>query len=344
MIWMLLSNVLAILMLFISLNRKKRRSSLIVALLLSVIFLVGCKEEEFKIKNIEIELGQQVSDDVMDYLVISSENVENFTETAKLDTSNIDNMKVGNYMAIIEHKGRKISIPVSVVDTEPPCIAEKLIQIEEGKIIKVSEVAFATDLSGVDIVFIDDGKETDTLETKLGMTITVKATDLYGNISFKEIVPYIVERKSVSDNSITEHINILEDMDDGMENAALLKYYKDDIQVVKDMGSESGIKIRYYETDLNDDGLQDMIVYIRSAYHSGTLGDRFEILMNHERTYRSVSHITIGLFTEDMEVLGCVYLLKEKTNDYYDLEVIGDDNIHFFLRYDRGKYQYVGIK
>lgn len=313
-------------------------------LFLYIGLLTGCGRIDYMRRSVEVELGEPLSENVLDYLIIEEKDQDRFVADAKLDISNIDATKAGNYKAKVLYGNEIISIPVSVVDTEPPCIAEKLIQIEEGKIIKVSEVAFATDLSGVDIVFIDDGKETDTLETKLGMTITVKATDLYGNISFKEIVPYIVERKSVSDNSITKHINILEDMDDGMENADLLEYYKDDIQAVKDMGSKSGIKIRYYETDLNDDGLQDMIVYIRSAYHSGTLGDRFEILMNHEHTYESVSHITVRLFTVDMEVFGCVYLLEEKINDYYDLEVVGDDNIHFFLRYDRGEYQYVGIK
>ena len=146
-------------------------------------------------------------------------------------------------------------------------------------------------------------------------------------------------------NDIDENINILEYMKDGMENAAIVDYYQEDIYNVMTMTNSKMIEIRYYEVDLNDNGMKDLIVSFISPLHSGTQGDSFQILFCDGKHYFK-NHIsyTFKLYYQnrDYTPVGQVYILPNKTNGYHDLEIFTDET-HFFLKYQKGAYHYIAI-
>ena len=148
----------------------------------------------------------------------------------------------------------------------------------------------------------------------------------------------------VSCNNIDDNINILEYMKDGMENSSIVDYYHEDIRDVMTITS-SMIEIRYYEADLNDDGMNDLIVSLISLLHSGTQGDSFQILFcNGEHYLKNRISYTFRLYyqNDDYTPIGQVYILPSKTNGYHDLEIFTDET-HLFLKYQNGAYQYISI-
>lgn len=141
---------------------------------------------------------------------------------------------------------------------------------------------------------------------------------------------------------IRKNRNILYNMKDGLENADLLQYYEEDIKEVQ-MMSNAPITIRYFDIDLNDDGLKDKIVYITSSFHSGSHGDYFSILLNKGNDYEEILIMTLSLYHQyEDKVLGEVYIMKDMTNGFYDLKVKTDKN-QFILKYKNGWYEYNGI-
>lgn len=147
-------------------------------------------------------------------------------------------------------------------------------------------------------------------------------------------------------SDLDNNVNILEYLQDGMENPAIVNYYQEEINDVMTISVSKQIAIRYYETDLNDDGMKDLIVLILSPFHSGSHGDTFDILFNNKNNYteNEVGYIfrLISSSTNDYLPFGQVYVLNSKTNGYHDLEIFTDER-HFFLKYQKGAYQYVTI-
>lgn len=117
---------------------------------------------------------------------------------------------------------------------------------------------------------------------------------------------------SISCNEVDENINILEYLMDGMENPAIVDYYQEDIDDVMTISISKYIAIRYYETDLNDDGMNDLIVLILSPFHSGSHGDTFDILFNNRNCYtENEIGYTLRLIsdsTDDCLPFGQVYI------------------------------------
>lgn len=147
-------------------------------------------------------------------------------------------------------------------------------------------------------------------------------------------------------SDLDNNVNILEYLQDGMENPAIVDYYQEEINDVMTISVSKQIAIRYYETDLNDDGMKDLIVLILSPFHSGSHGDTFDILFNNKNNYteNEVGYIfrLISSSINDYLPFGQVYVLNSKTNGYHDLEIFTDET-HFFLKYQNGAYQYVTI-
>lgn len=143
-----------------------------------------------------------------------------------------------------------------------------------------------------------------------------------------------------------ENINILEYMKNGMENPAVVDYYQEGINDVMTITYSKRITIWYYETDLNDDGMDDLIAIVGSPLHSGAHGDSFDILFNNGDYYSEgkmgYTFRLIDDLKDDYVAYGKVYILQSKTNGYHDLEVFTDEN-HFFMKYENGSYQYVPI-
>lgn len=118
---------------------------------------------------------------------------------------------------------------------------------------------------------------------------------------------------------------------------------QDSIDDVKAITNSKSISIKYCEADLNEDGRNDYIVFIRSVLHTGSHGDTFEILMNEGNSFREALSMVVPLFYQDknMSVIGEILELNTKTNGYCDLEVMSGNDTHFFLKYDGAGYQYV---
>ena len=140
--------------------------------------------------------------------------------------------------------------------------------------------------------------------------------------------------------------NIVLKMKDGLENPEILEFYKQDIIDVETV-TKGTIRIKYYDIDLNDDGLKDKIVYIASPLHSGSYGDSFNILINNGESYDRILYWTIWLcdqyYDEDGEEVievGELYVLPEKTNGFHNIEIF--DLIfrnRSILTYVDGEYQ-----
>ena len=62
-------------------------------------------------------------------------------------------------------------------------------------------------------------------------------------------------------------------MSNGLENEIIRAISDNDIRDVYEMTYAKYIEIWYYETDLNDNGHDDIIVIVRSPLHSGSHGD-----------------------------------------------------------------------
>lgn len=151
--------------------------------------------------------------------------------------------------------------------------------------------------------------------------------------------------ETISCNDVDKNINILEYMKDGMENPAIVDYYQEDIHDVMAITNSKMMEIRYYEVDLNDDGINDLIVSLISPLHSGSQGDSFQILFGNGEYYlKNRISYTFRLYCQnaDYTPIGQVHILPSKTNGYYNLEIFADGS-HFFLKYQNGAYQYVPI-
>ena len=133
--------------------------------------------------------------------------------------------------------------------------------------------------------------------------------------------------------------NIVLKMKDGLENPEILEFYRQDIIDVKTITNSKIIDIKYYDADLNEDGFVDKIVYIRSPLHSGAHGDNLSILLNDGKSYRKIFSISIPLMCQDtdMTVIGEMYILKNKTNGFYDIRLSDGENI-ILLKYENDIY------
>lgn len=141
--------------------------------------------------------------------------------------------------------------------------------------------------------------------------------------------------------------NIVLKMKDGLENPEILEFYKQDIIDVKTITNSKIIEIKYYDIDLNDDGLMDKLVYIESPLHSGSMGNSFNILINNGESYDRILYCTLLLWDqyydenwEEFEEVGELYVLPEKTNGFHNIEIF---SLRFgnrlLLTYEDGKYQ-----
>lgn len=134
------------------------------------------------------------------------------------------------------------------------------------------------------------------------------------------------------------HIAETKKFKDGLTDSAIMEFYQEDIEELKKI-SDIPIEIHYCDVDLNDDGVDEKIVTIRSAYHSGSHGDYFGILGKIEDSYEGLFSCTVPLWNaSDNVFVGKVYILESMSDGYHDIEIIAD-GADTVLRYEEGKYQ-----
>lgn len=118
----------------------------------------------------------------------------------KLDLSNIDVNKIGNYEAVVIYRGEKINVPVSVVDTTAPIIVRKEVQFLEGTKITASDLVDVLDQSETELVLYRKNSEICDVALQeafvfCGDSFLIKAVDKYGNETIEEIEPSVIEMK-----------------------------------------------------------------------------------------------------------------------------------------------------
>ena len=99
---------------------------------LSVAGLTGCSKVELSESTVTLELGEELSDNVADYLENSDKKV---LSSAELDLSAVDESKVGSYSAKISYNNKDYPFTVNVIDTTAPeCEATDYLYIQPGTV------------------------------------------------------------------------------------------------------------------------------------------------------------------------------------------------------------------
>ena len=136
-------------------------------------------------------------------------------------------------------------------------------------------------------------------------------------------------------------INIVDNMDNGLESELIQNLYTEYIKNVCEWTNSKYIEIWYYETDLNDNGYNDILTIVRSPLHSGSEGDSFDIWINDgNNEYSQVSSLVARILANDSSYTnGEVYILDKKTNGFKDINIRNED-INIILTYQNNKYTF----
>lgn len=97
---------------------------------LSVAGIAGCSKVELAQSTVTLELGDELSENVADYLQNPDEKI---LKGASLDLSAVDETKVGSYNAAVAYDGKIYPFTVEVKDTiSPQCEAKDYIYMQPG--------------------------------------------------------------------------------------------------------------------------------------------------------------------------------------------------------------------
>ena len=114
----------------------------------SVAGIAGCSKVELAQSTVTLELGDELSENVADYLQDPDEKI---LKGASLDLSAVDETKVGSYNAAVAYDGKNYSFTVEVKDTtSPQCKAKDYIYMQPGTLIVddlVTEIKDASETS-----------------------------------------------------------------------------------------------------------------------------------------------------------------------------------------------------
>lgn len=131
--------------------------------------------------------------------------------------------------------------------------------------------------------------------------------------------------------------NELDYMVNGEENSVVNEFYYSDRQDVESV-SEVKMVLKYVDVDLNDDGLDDKFVIIRSPIHSGSHGDTFEILLNDNGNYEPVFNGVFRLYSQEWESVGTVTVLNETNNGLKNIMIKSSEE-PIVIQFNGNSYQ-----
>lgn len=199
--------------------RKRRKKVILVTGIVFTIMVAGIvgvvlldrQKEEPQIKELRVELGGKLTNDIEDYL----ENKDFRYDEYELSNSEYKD-KVGKYSYIVSKKKRSVLDKVLkkktiyygniyVVDTVSPVLEVKDIEIKQGEEINLNSfVKSCTDLSECSISSPDESKLTE-MQSKVGeYDLNIVGADKYGNTVQKKVhlkvneVPKVEVKKEVS--------------------------------------------------------------------------------------------------------------------------------------------------
>ena len=197
-----------------------KKKEIATALGLSVaLTMTGCASNEInQIKSeTTVELGSDCNIEASEYFELGSK-VD--SSAIVFDTSAVDTNNVGDYVITVSFKKNTYSINVSVVDTTAPILSvkENIEPVERGNSITASDYAEVDDKSDVNIFWVAEDGETDTIDipedldsSVTEINYTLVAVDESGNRSEeKQVTVPIVP---VVDTEFTDEDNAFEAVD-----------------------------------------------------------------------------------------------------------------------------------
>lgn len=159
------------------------------------------------VDDFTIEYGENISNNVADYLIKGTDKkiIDNATVKINDIDKELDFPDVGDYTVEVCYKNQTKKVIVTVKDTTPPVFIDQndVVNIFTNETVNYQELFDAEDLSGVIIPLEVDDSEVD--YSKAGTyTLTVKATDGYGNHTTKEVTLNITQTSlSINTNSVS---------------------------------------------------------------------------------------------------------------------------------------------
>lgn len=183
-------------------NNKKVKIILILAIVCFVLAAAGvtfyfCYRVEQVTDRMIVELGDEVSEDLFDYIT----GMDWAVERSKLDLSGVKQDCIGEYEAVLTHGWQKFSYEIVIRDTTPP----ELVLKEEQLYLKVGDgypvgffVMGAEDISGSVVLSLSAPKSTAEVEGQVSFAecgtfnVGVVAEDSSGNFT-RDYVEVVVD-------------------------------------------------------------------------------------------------------------------------------------------------------
>ena len=211
---------------------KWRNRTILVILLLfiftevfSVYKIVTMATFELKQKVFTYELGQDVSQNIDDYVVCSQRIKKSLT----LNLRQVNINKVGSYKASIEYSGRNYDFKIKIIDTKKPTVKLKKIvfYVSPGDTLSAkSTVEEVKDASLTQVYFLEKENSENLVKDKTFQTVgtyieRVVVRDEQGNTSFPMRIKVIVANDLVAPTikgaeNTTLHVGDTFDLHDGI--------------------------------------------------------------------------------------------------------------------------------
>lgn len=180
----------------------KKRIFLIVSIIFIIIIITVAliaiinKKNSIELKNITIEVGQELSLDVNDYL--TERKVDN--NEYILDISEVNTNSIGKYFYSITYNNKTIKGQINVVDTTAPLIKAHDLYIEAGEVFDISDLLYYyEDASDEYNIALPDSFDLKELLNVGTYPIEITVTDPSNNKSTTSINIYVMEKDTLTE-------------------------------------------------------------------------------------------------------------------------------------------------
>ena len=169
---------------------KNKQFGLLGMAFLSVAGIAGCSKVELAQSTVTLELGDELSENVEDYLQNPDEKI---LKGASLDLSAVDETKVGSYNAAVAYDGKNYPFTVEVKDTtSPQCEAKDYIYMQPGTLTMDDLVTEIKDASETSSGIVSCEQKEDLVvcdyDDMLQEKAVVDTTDSYDGADYQESV------------------------------------------------------------------------------------------------------------------------------------------------------------
>lgn len=144
------------------------------------VFLFYRKEHTIKLKDITIEIGETLSDNVEDYLLSGSK----FSDEYKLYLNNVDNSKVGEYTYKVKYNKHTKSGTIKVIDKSKPIVVVNNITIGINEELDPNNLIMSCNDDSLPCrVTLENENDLDKLKVAGTYEIKINVSDDVGNIT-----------------------------------------------------------------------------------------------------------------------------------------------------------------